>query len=104
MILAGKRMDESFESYQPYRFAVAYRMLGSALDAEDMVQESWVRYRATPSKDQSLAQSVAGDGSHAPVHAPAPARAPQARTVHRLLAASADPHVRSSGDGHGGKS
>src|SRR4051812_31576289 len=37
---------ESFENYRPLLFSIAYRMLGSAMEAEDMVQEAWLRYQS----------------------------------------------------------
>lgn len=35
-----------FESVRPLLFSIAYRMLGSAMEAEDIVQESYLRYQA----------------------------------------------------------
>lgn len=39
---------ETFENYRPLLFSIAYRMLGSAMEAEDIVQETFLRYQATP--------------------------------------------------------
>ena len=38
-----ERLAEEFEKHRAYLRAVAYRMLGSASEAEDAVQESWIR-------------------------------------------------------------
>lgn len=41
----------AFEALRPYLFAVAYRMLGSGSDAEDVVQDAYLRYQAAPRDD-----------------------------------------------------
>ncbi len=47
--------SELFESYRPLMFGLAYRMLGSAMEAEDIVQEAYLRYlSAEPHSIRSL--------------------------------------------------
>lgn len=36
---------QTFESYRPLLFSIAYRMLGSATEAEDILQDAYIRYR-----------------------------------------------------------
>src|SRR5579859_7460122 len=42
---------EDFETYRPLLFSIAYRMTGSASDADDIVQEAYLRYRAAPAAE-----------------------------------------------------
>ena len=34
-----------FNTDRPLLFSIAYRMLGSASDAEDVLQDAWMRYQ-----------------------------------------------------------
>jgi RNA polymerase sigma-70 factor (ECF subfamily) len=45
--------EQDFEQLRPLLFAIAYRILGSVGDAEDAVQESWLRYEASPTSPAS---------------------------------------------------
>jgi RNA polymerase sigma-70 factor, ECF subfamily len=44
---------EEFEELRPLLFSIAYRILGSVSEAEDAVQESWLRYQASPTQARS---------------------------------------------------
>jgi RNA polymerase sigma-70 factor, ECF subfamily len=45
--------DQEFEELRPLLFAIAYRLLGSVAEAEDAVQETWLRYQAFPTQPTS---------------------------------------------------
>jgi RNA polymerase sigma factor (sigma-70 family) len=46
-----ERLAEQFEEHRAHLRSVAYRMLGSASDAEDAVQEGWIRLGRTDVSD-----------------------------------------------------
>src|SRR5258705_311452 len=45
----------TFVAARPRLFGIAYRMLGSAFDAEDVVQDAWLRWQTT---DRSVVRSA----------------------------------------------
>jgi RNA polymerase sigma-70 factor (ECF subfamily) len=51
---------EGFETYRGLMFSIAYRMLGSAMEAEDIVQEAYLRLRQTPAEQVRSPKSLMG--------------------------------------------
>ena len=49
----ARDQGEEFEELRPLLFAIAYRILGSVAEAEDAVQETWLRYESSPTQPTS---------------------------------------------------
>ena len=43
-VLETMDIEDSFQTHRPRLFALAYRLLGSRADAEDVVQDAWLRW------------------------------------------------------------
>ncbi|MET7426222.1 RNA polymerase sigma-70 factor [Dactylosporangium sp. NPDC005555] len=50
--MSTRRSDE-FEELRPLLFAIAYRILGSVAEAEDAVQETWLRFSSVQTRPAS---------------------------------------------------
>ena len=48
---AGDAVDDAFAAARPRLFAIAYRMLGTRADAEDLVQDAWLRWHQLEARD-----------------------------------------------------
>jgi RNA polymerase sigma-70 factor (TIGR02957 family) len=48
---ADAETSETFEAHRELMFTIAYRMLGTVVDAEDAVQDAWLSWSAAPRQD-----------------------------------------------------
>src|SRR4030095_1768178 len=48
---AGEWLADRFEEHRAHLRMVAYRMLGSTSDADDAVQDAWIRFNRTDTSD-----------------------------------------------------
>ncbi|MER6538101.1 RNA polymerase sigma-70 factor [Streptomyces sp900105755] len=48
-----KSRTEEFQELRPLLFSIAYRLLGSVVEAEDAVQEAWLRFAGSPAEIRS---------------------------------------------------
>jgi len=82
-------LSERFQRHRPHLRAVAYRMLGSVADADDALQEAWLRIHDHPARDidnmeawlttvvgrvclNMLRSRRARDKGHSSIHVPDP--------------------------------
>ena len=54
-----REVSELLDELRPTAFAIAYRMLGSVSEAEDVVQEALLRVHATLERGEQLASARA---------------------------------------------
>ena len=47
MAAVSERDTADFEAVRPRLFGIAYRMLGSVAEADDVVQDAWLRWQGT---------------------------------------------------------
>ena len=81
--------EGAFALHRSLLFTVAYEMLGSAADAEDVVQETWLRWADVDRGRGTRLPRLPGPHRHPPGAEPAANPGPTARDLRRRMAAGA---------------
>ena len=80
----GDRGVDAFVTHRNLLFTVAYEMLGSAADAEDVLQETWLRWADVDLDDGAGPARVPGPDHHPAVAQPAADARPPQGVLRRL--------------------
>ena len=90
---------EAFVAHRNLLFTVAYEMLGSAADAEDVLQETWLRWAGVDLGHGAGPARVPGPDHHPPGADPAAHAPPAQGVLRRPVAARAAAHRAGRGRG-----
>ncbi len=75
--------DQTYEHLRPLRTSIAYRMLGSVSEAEDVVQEAFLRFHRSAPAELASPRAYPDQGHDPPGHRRAALRPRTARAVRR---------------------
>jgi DNA-directed RNA polymerase specialized sigma24 family protein len=84
----------AFAEVRPRLFGIAYRMLGSAAEAEDIVQDVWLRWQATDGSVVENPSAFLAKTTTKLVHQPCSVRLFAPRNLHRDVASRTGGHQR----------
>ena len=76
-------IEDPFVANRGLLFTVAYEMLGSAADAEDVVQETWLRWAGVDRAEVRVTVGLSGPNRHSAGAEPAPDGVPPSGGIHR---------------------
>src|SRR5262249_38596681 len=86
-------VDPAFAGVRPKLFGIAYRVLGSAFEAEDVVQETWLRWHASDRNAvRNPAAFLATTATHLALNVAQSARARRETYVGQWLPEPVDTH------------
>jgi Sigma-70 region 2 len=80
--------DDPFVAHRSLLFTVGYEMLGSAADAQDVVQETWLRWADVEQAEVRRPAGLSGPDRHSAGVQPAAGSGAATRAVRRGMASS----------------